>query len=143
MLFEHSGEVLWVFKAQLICCGGDASSADEQLLSLTHDKATNDVSRSIVRYLEEPSSLGEKPQAVILLVYLVREALCAVAVLSGCGGLDEPGAVCTILVIGVVEYVLMSMASPLACVLQQNLSIKCLWSFVVNECHTADRNSFL
>lgn len=37
MLFEHSGEMLWVFKAQLICCG-----------------ATNDVSRSIVRYLEEP-----------------------------------------------------------------------------------------
>lgn len=54
MLFEHSGEMLWVFKAQLICCGGDASSADEQLLSLTHDKATNDVSRSIVRYQEEP-----------------------------------------------------------------------------------------
>ena len=51
MLFEHSGEMLWVFKAQLIGSRGDARSADEQLLGLAHDKAANDVTRSVIRHL--------------------------------------------------------------------------------------------
>ena len=51
MLFEHSGEMLRVFKAQLICSGGDARTADEQLLGLAHYKAANDVSCSVLRHL--------------------------------------------------------------------------------------------
>ena len=51
MLFKHTREMLWVFKAQLLRCGGDARPADEQLLSLTHDKAPDDVARRVVCHL--------------------------------------------------------------------------------------------
>ena len=51
MLFEHSGEMLRVFKAQLVGSGGDAHPADEQLLGLAHDKAANDVTRSVICHL--------------------------------------------------------------------------------------------
>ena len=51
MLFEHSGEMLWVFKAQLLGGGGDARPVDEQLLGLAHDKTANDVPRSIICHL--------------------------------------------------------------------------------------------
>lgn len=53
MLFEHSGEMLRVFKTQLFCSGGDARSADEQLLSLAHDKSANDVSRCVLCHLAD------------------------------------------------------------------------------------------
>lgn len=51
MLFEHSGEMLRVFKTQLVCSGGDARSAAEHLLSLAHDKAADDIAGSIICHL--------------------------------------------------------------------------------------------
>ena len=53
MLFEHSCEMLWILEPELLGGGGDAHSADKQLLGLAHDKPSDDVTGCIVCHLAD------------------------------------------------------------------------------------------
>ena len=49
------------------------------------------------------TGFGEKTQAEVLLINLVREVPRSIAIFSGCGWLNETSAICTVFVVGVVE----------------------------------------
>lgn len=51
------------------------------------------------------SSLGEKTQAEVPLIYLVGEVASAVTVFGGCGRLDEAGTVLAVFVVWVIERI--------------------------------------